>query len=441
MFHRFESKISARTLIRYVTDGLLLRYLLADPLLSNYGIVMVDEAHERSLHSDVVLGLLKKIRRKRADLRVIITSATINATAMKDFFQSRNTSVCVFPVLGRSFPVDVLYLSQPAHNYIRALVTTVLSIHKEEGKGDILAFLPGAEEINTAAEELAEFYEGSDLSILPLYGALPAASQSQAFARAPSGVRKVILATNIAETSLTIDGVRFVVDTGFSRINYFNTRSGIDALITAPISQASAAQRAGRAGRTMPGKCFRLYTEEAFTKDLAAHTIPELQRADISWAVLELKALGVLDVLHFDYPSPPSADALCHALELLFSLGALDDQGGLTSLGGRMAEMPLEPRVSKCLLTSLELGCAEEMLTVAAMCDVEHPFITLRGRASEERKQRLNDSIGALASLDGDHITLLRVFGAAKEAGFTAQWCEEKMLSHRTLTRAKEVCE
>ena len=252
------------------------------------------------------------------------------------------------------------------------------------------------------------------------------------------GFGRCILATNIAETSLTIDGVRFVVDTGLVRLNYFDVRSGVDSLITCPISQAAARQRAGRAGRTQPGKVFRLYSETIFN-GMQPFTPPEMQRCDISWAVLELKALGVSDVLHFDFLSPPSAEVMSYALELLYSLGALDENCNLTSDGNKMAEMPVEPRLSRCLLASFQYGCTEEMLSVAAMCDVEYPFVTLRQRSSEESRQRLAESLAQFVSLDGDHITLLNVFNAFRQSGYSASWCEQHMLHYKMLARAKEV--
>lgn len=445
---RFDSKISSKTVIRYVTDGLLLRYLLADPLLGAYNVIIVDEAHERSLHSDVLLGLLKKIRRKRHDLKIIITSATINAQGIKDFFDSGtippamsglpNQTSCIVSIEGRTHPVDVLYLEAPVQNYLRAIADCILKIHRQEGKGDILVFLTGGEDIDAMVELLKDMYEGPDLITLPLYGSLPASAQMLAFQKPPANCRKCILATNIAETSVTIEGIRFVIDSGFAKLNYFDVRSGIDSLLVCPISQASAMQRSGRAGRTQPGKCFRMYTEREY-QGLAPFTVPEMQRSDISWAVLELKALGIADVLHFDFISPPSADSLCHALELLYSLGALDGDCNLTAFGGKMAEMPVEPRLSRCLLMSFELGCVEEMLSVAAMCDVDYPFVTLRSKASDESKQRLADSLSQFVSLEGDHITLLNIFKGFVAFGYSSSWAESMMLNSRILLRAKEV--
>lgn len=406
--------------------------------------MVVDEAHERSLHSDVVLGLLKKIRRKRPDIKLIVTSATINALEMQAFFNTGTPNgndvpdACIVAIPGKMYPVDILYATAPVQNYIRETVNTILSIHKSEGSGDILAFLPGAEEIDTALDMLRDLHDKPDLVCLPLYGSLPAASQMLIFKRAPQHTRKVVIATNIAETSLTIDGIRFVIDAGFVKLNFFDVSSGIDSLVTCPISQASARQRSGRAGRTQSGKCFRLYTEVDYNK-LEVFTIPDMRRSDISWVMLELKALGIADVLHFDFMSPPSSDAMIHALELLHSLGAIDMNCDLTPLGVKMAEMPVEPRLSRCLLASFEYGCVQEMLSIAAMCDVEFPFVTVRHRAGEEAKQRLIECISQFASLDGDHVSLLSVFNGFASSGYDSSWCDQYMLSYKRLSRAKEV--
>ena len=471
---RFDAKCSeTRTRIKFCTDGLLLRETLTDPLLSKYSVVVVDEAHERSLHSDLVLGLLKKIQRKRADLRVVVTSATVDAAAIKDFFETNcgsgaRDSACVITVHGRVHPVDLLYLEKPAPNYIAAAAETVLSIHiNEDAAGDILVFLPGAEEIDTLLdmlEERADHHARSTLALLPLYSSLPFDMQMRAFQPAPKGTRKVIAATNIAETSVTIEGVRYVVDAGLVKLKFFDVKSGVDALITCPVAQASANQRAGRAGRTQPGKCFRLMTEPAFN-ELEAFSPPEMQRSDISWAVLQLKALGIDDVLHFDFISSPPAEAMVYALELLYSLNALDARCRLTEIGEKMAEMPVEPRLARCLLASFDFGCAEEVLSIAAMCSVEYPFITVKGGKSAgalEAKQRLLDNIGEFARLEGDHLTLLAIYrayaevvddagqghghghgqggyGKSSRADAGRSWCDSHCLQPRILARAFEV--
>jgi ATP-dependent RNA helicase DDX35 len=243
---RFDAKCSTRTLIKYCTDGLLLRETLTDPLLNKYSVVIVDEVHERSLYTDVLLGLLKKIKRKRPELRLVVASATVNAQEMKEFFETRSTkpgqqteeTACILSVTGRLHDVDLLYLEQPTHNYITSAVNTVLEIHQNEDIGDILVFLPGSEDIDHAVH-LLEQSEKTDLHPLPLYSTLPHKLQMRVFDPTPPGHRKVVFATNIAETSITIEGIKFVVDSGFGKTKYFNAEGGIDALITAPASKAS----------------------------------------------------------------------------------------------------------------------------------------------------------------------------------------------------------
>eukprot|EP01041_Mallomonas_annulata_P008203 gene8203-16869_t len=443
---RFDSKCNEEnTVIKFCTDGLLLRETMSDPILSKYSVIMIDEAHERTLHSDILLGLLKKIKRKRKDLRIIVTSATLNATPLCEFFETNtntdNSSLntaCILSVQGRLYPVDVQYLIEPVANYLRAAVDTVLQIHQSESAGDVLVFLPGGEDIDNAIEMMKERHDGDDMYYLPLYSSLPFNLQMKVFEPSIPSVRKVIFCTNIAETSITIDGIVFVVDSGYVKLNYFDFQKGLDMLVTCPVSRAAAKQRAGRAGRTRSGKCFRLMPEASFNL-LSEFTPPEMQRTEMSWAVLQLKALGIYDVLHFDFLSPPSTEAMIVALEMLFSLGALDSECHLTVDGEKMAEMPIEPRMSKTLLSSFSFGCSEEMLTIAAMCSVEHPFITMRAKASQESKQKLLDCISEFAVLEGDHLTLLNVFNAFEESNCSSQWCDSMCLNYRILSRAIEV--
>jgi ATP-dependent RNA helicase DDX35 len=444
---RFDFKCSDKTRIKYYTDGVLLRETMSDPLLSKYSVIIVDEAHVRSLSSDILLGLLKKICRKRADLRVVVTSATLDAQALKNFFETNENSddstadtACIVSVQGRQYPVDVLYLDAPCRDYIRSAVDTVLSINQREDWGDVLVFLPGGEEIDTAVSMLNEEYQGDTMYFLPLYAALPPHVQMTVFEPTPPNKRKVVLATNIAEASITIEGIRVVVDSGFVKLNYFEVRTGLEALVTCPVTKAAAVQRAGRAGRTMEGKCFRLMTEDVYLSDVVAEHAPaEMQRTDITPAVLQLKALGIDDVLHFDFLSPPPADSMIYALELLYSLGAVDDKCQLTPKGARMAEMPLEPRLCSVLLSSFDFGCGEEMLTVAAMCSVEYPFISVRARGSSEAKLKVEKDIEEFAVQHSDHLTLLNIYRRFEESGFSSSWCDSMSLQHRVLARAKEI--
>jgi ATP-dependent RNA helicase DDX35 len=441
---RFDAKYDReRTRIKYYTDGLLLREAMLDPLFSSCSVVMIDEAHERTIYSDILLGVLKKVMRKRPELRIVVSSATMDAELFRDFFETNTTSdpendtAVIMSVQGRPHPVDIVYLQKPAPNYIQAAVDTVVQIHKHEDVGDVLVFMPGMEEIDRAVLLLKDHFSDQEVRVLPLHGSLPIQTQLRVFQPAPHGVRKVIVATNIAETSLTIEGVRYVVDTGFVRMPYFDVENGLESLIVTTESKASATQRAGRAGRTEPGKCFRLFTEEAFNQ-LRDTTVPEIQRSNMAWPVLQLKALGIDDILHFDFLSSPPAEVMMHALELLYSLGALDEEAKLTPLGRDMAEFPCEPRLAKLLLSSFDFGCVEEMLTLVAMLSIQHPFIQPRS-SSKEAKQKLHDAVAEFAVLEGDHITLINVYNGFEDAQDQQSWCDQHMLQRRLLQRAVEV--
>eukprot|EP00802_Teleaulax_amphioxeia_P007300 Tamp_07306.p2 GENE.Tamp_07306~~Tamp_07306.p2 ORF type:complete len:347 (+),score=96.63 Tamp_07306:94-1041(+) len=293
---RFDNKADAeRTRVKFLTDGILLREMMGDPLLSRYSVIMVDEAHERSIYTDVVVGLLKKIQRRRKDLRVIVSSATLDAEAFKNFFLGDKPDtqppfpdgmlgrVAVMSMeAGRMYPVDVHYLSDPAQDYLKACLETVLQIHMKEPPGDILVFLTGADEVTSLTQTIHELAgkgtQGLTLTATPLFGALALERQLEAFGETDAGTRKVVLATNIAETSVTIPGIVYVIDCMFVKMRSYNAKLGIDMLTVMPISKASATQRAGRAGRVRAGKCYRLCTEEVFKGQLSDMTIPEMQR-------------------------------------------------------------------------------------------------------------------------------------------------------------------
>eukprot|EP00898_Chlorokybus_atmophyticus_P002603 jgi/Chlat1/3343/Chrsp23S03777 len=350
---RFEDATTRSTRIKYATDGTLLREaLLDDGLLSRYGVVIVDEAHERSVATDVLLGVLKQAqeRRRRRDknrLRIVVMSATLDA----DAFQKYLPGAALAYVQGRQYPVEVLYTSSPEPDYLDATLVAVLQAHLDAGKepGDILAFLTGQEEIDALARLLARRAAlmpdtALRLQVTPIYAAMSPERQLAVFAPAPAGTRKAVLATNIAETSVTIPGVRYVIDTGLVKARAYHPKTGVESLAVVAVSKAQARQRAGRAGRDGPGRCFRLYTESSFSA-LAATSAPEILRCHLAGVVLQLKALGIADPLAFPLPAPPPRPALLRALELLAALGAIDaTTGGLSQAGREMAGMPVEPK-------------------------------------------------------------------------------------------------
>ncbi|KAI7026718.1 ATP dependent RNA helicase [Hortaea werneckii] len=444
---RFEDVTSAATKIKFLTDGLLLREALVDPLLSRYSIIMVDEAHERSLSSDVLLGVLKKIRKKRPELRIVVSSATIEAEHFLQFFatddeeigQDQRTATIV-SIEGRAFPVDIHYLTDPCEDYLERAVHTVFEVHTSEPAGDILVFLTGRDEIEKAlqlvADRLPSLPAAADkILALPMYAGLTTEQQMYVFEPAPEHHRKVIFSTNIAEASVTIDGIVHVVDCGFVKLRAYNPTTGIETLTPTPVSKASATQRAGRAGRTKAGKCYRLYPEAVF-QSLPATTVPEIQRSNLAPTILQLKALGIDNIARFDFLTPPPAELIIRALELLYSLGALDDYAKLTSpLGTRMAELALEPMLAKCLLSSPSFGCLSEVLTIAAM-------VSLQGNVwfTHDEKKREESARRKFAVEEGDHLTLLNVYQAFVTSGKKdAKWCQQHYLNFKSMIRAVSI--
>ena len=432
---RFEDCTSPETVVKYMTDGMLLRECLVDPDLTHYSVIMLDEAHERTINTDVLMGLLLQACKRRPDLKLIVTSATLNAAKFSNYFNK-----CpIITIPGRTYNVDVLYTKEPESDYLEAGLITVMQIHLTEPPGDILVFLTGQEEIDTACQTLYERMKAlgdkvPELIVLPVYSALPSEMQTRIFEPAPEGTRKVVLATNIAETSLTIDGIFYVVDPGFCKQNVFTPRTGMDSLVVVPISQAQAAQRSGRAGRTGPGKCYRLYTEAAFRNEMHPTTVPELQRANLAMTVLTLKAMGINDLLNFNFMDPPPAQTLIVALENLHALGALDSEGLLTKLGRKMAEFPLEPALAKILITSVELKCSDEILTIVAMLNIQNVFYRPKEKqaVADQKKARFFQP-------EGDHLTLLAVYQAWKASKFSNAWCHENFIQARSLKRAQDV--
>ncbi|GAD97116.1 pre-mRNA-splicing factor ATP-dependent RNA helicase PRP43 [Paecilomyces variotii No. 5] len=444
---RFEDMTSPKTILKYMTDGMLLREAMNDHDLNRYSTIILDEAHERTMATDVLMGLLKEVVLRRPDLKIIIMSATLDAQKFQRYFNDAP----LLAVPGRTHPVEIFYTPEPEQDYVEAAVRTVLQIHATEPEGDILLFLTGEEEIEDAArkisleaDEMIREADAGPMKVYTLYGSLPPHMQQRIFdpappPRRPGGRpgRKCIVSTNIAETSLTIDGIVYVVDPGFSKQKVYNPRIRVESLLVSPISKASAQQRAGRAGRTRPGKCFRLYTEGAFKKELIDQTYPEILRSNLSSTVLELKKLGIDDLVHFDLMDPPAPETLMRALEELNYLACLDDDGNLTALGRLASDFPLDPALAVMLISSPEFYCSNEILSITALLSVPQVFV----RPNSQRK-RADEMKNLFAHPDGDHLTLLNVYHAFKGADAQAnlkQWCHDHFLNLRSLQSADNV--
>ncbi|KAL5059596.1 hypothetical protein RYX36_031200 [Vicia faba] len=464
---RFDDSTSNSTRIKYMTDGLLLREALLDQYLSKYSVIIVDEAHERTVHTDVLLGLLKRVQvarsksisdgqnlkngNKSSPLKLIIMSASLDARTFSEYFGDAKA----VHIQGRQFPVDLFYTRFPETDYLDAALITIFQVHLGEPPGDILVFLTGQEEIEAVERLINErltntkLPEGSQkLLPVPIFAALPSEQQMRAFAPASSGFRKVILATNIAETSITIPGIKYVIDPGLVKARSYDPGKGMESLIVVPTSKSQALQRSGRAGREGPGKCFRLYPENEFEK-LEDSTMPEIKRCNLANVILQLKALGVDDILGFDFIEKPSRTAIVKSLEQLFLLGALTDDCQLSDpVGRQMARLPLDPIYSKALILASEYNCLEEMLITVAMLSVESIFYTPRDKYEEVRM-----ATKCFASPEGDHITLINVYRAAidllekrtmgtnkaKSEKVLRKWCKENFINSRSLRHARDI--
>ncbi|KAL7279916.1 LOW QUALITY PROTEIN: hypothetical protein ACG7TL_006325 [Trametes sanguinea] len=433
---RFEDCTSDKTVLKYMTDGMLLREFLTEPDLAGYSALIIDEAHERTLSTDILFALVKDIARFRPELRLLISSATMDAEKFSEYFDDAP----VFYVPGRRYPVDIHYTPQPEANYLHAAITTVFQIHTTQPKGDILVFLTGQDEIEAAQENLQETARAlgnkiKELIVCPIYANLPSEMQAKIFEPTPEGARKVVLATNIAETSITIDGVVFVIDPGFVKQNSYNPRTGMSSLVVVPCSRASANQRAGRAGRVGPGKAFRLYTKWAYANELEENTVPEIQRTNLGMVVLLLKSLGINDLIGFEFMDPPPGETLMRALELLYALGALNDRGELTKLGRRMAEFPVDPMLSKAIIASEQYHCTDEVLTIISMLQ-ESGSLFYRPK---DKKLHADQARQNFVRAGGDHFTLLNVWEQWAETNYSQQFCYEQFLQFKSLSRARDI--
>jgi pre-mRNA-splicing factor ATP-dependent RNA helicase DHX16 len=434
---RFEDQTSDKTVLKYQTDGMLLRELLSDPELSSYSAIMIDEAHERTISTDIACPLLLDLCRARPELKLLISSATMDAQKFQKYFNDAP----IFNIPGRRYAVDVHYTSQPEANYLAAAITTIFQIHVTQGKGDILVFLTGEEEILAAEANIQETARKlgnkiPEMLVCPIYANLPTDLQARIFEPTPVGARKVVLATNIAETSLTIDGIVYVIDPGFVKENVFNPRTGMESLVVTPCSRASAGQRAGRAGRVGPGKCFRLYTKQAYLNELDDNTTPEIQRSRLTGVILMLKCLGINDLLDFEFMDPPPTDTIVRAVEQLYALGALNNAGELTKVGRQMAEFPTDPMLAKAILAAEKYGCVSEVLSIIAMLgEASALFYRPKDKKihADSARARFTNKEG------GDMLSLLNIWNEWVDSDYSYVWARENFLQQRSLSRARDV--
>lgn len=440
---RFEDVTSSETKLKFMTDGMLLREAIGDPLMLRYTVVVLDEAHERTMHTDVLFGVVKTAQRRRRELnkvplKVIVMSATMDVDLFSEYFNKS-------PVLyleGRQHPIQIYYTKQPQSDYLQAALITIFQIHQEApASHDILVFMTGQEEIEALARTCRDISKHlpdscGPMLVIALYASLPPAQQLRVFQPAPKGCRKVILSTNIAETSVTISGIKYVLDTGMVKSKRFNPESGLEILAVQRVSKAQAWQRAGRAGREDSGLCYRLYTEAEFDK-LIPMTVPEIQRCNLASVILHLMALGIPDVMHFDFMSKPLPEAIHSAVVQLELLGALEkkeQQVTLTALGKKMASFPLEPRYAKTILLSPGFSCSEEVLSIVSLLSVDTVLYNPPARRDEVLAARRK-----FISSEGDHITLLNIYRAFKKVSGNKEWCRENFVNSRNMGLVKAV--
>jgi len=393
------------------------------------------------VYTDLLLAVLKKICKRRPALRVVISSATLDAIAFQEFFRSdaESDTVTVISLEGRMYPIEVAYLQEPASDYVKQAAETIVSVHKNSSAGDILTFLTGREEIEHCLEHIEDLIATLPKNLqtlvpLPLYAGLATAEQLQVFEPTARGYRKVVIATNVAEASVTIDGVRYVVDSGFVKMRAYNPRSGLSSLTIVPISQASAIQRAGRAGRTSDGVCYRLYTNTMYNK-LTHTTAPEIIRTDLTSPIVQLKALGIDNLMKLEWLTIPPSETIVRCLTALIADGVIGTDGHLTQIGQKVAEVPLEVRLACMLFRSEEYHCGDEILTIAAMTAVQDIFVIPPGApgAAAELERR------KFVAEEGDHLTLLNAYNAFVRYGKSSSWCKSHAVSFRALSRAVSI--
>jgi ATP-dependent helicase HrpA len=431
---RFNDRVKRTSYIKFMTDGILLAEIQSDPLLRGYDTIIVDEAHERSLNIDFLLGFLRQLLPRRRDLRVIVSSATLETERFAAFFGGAP----IIEVSGRTYPVDVLYRPprDDEADLADAVANTVNEIAEMDPRNDMLVFLPGEREIREAASEI-EKRALPHTVVLPLYARLPAADQQRVFQRMAQ--RRVVLATNVAETSLTIPGIVYVVDTGVARVNRYSVRTGVSQLLIEPVSQSSANQRKGRCGRTESGVCFRLYEESDF-ESRPAHTDPEIKRVSLAGVILRMIALGLGDIEKFAFLDPPDARAITEGYRVLEELGALDDNGRLTEVGDQLARLPVDPRLGRMILGGRDEGCLAEVMIIAAALGLQDP--RERPQGMQQRADEAHRAYRDEGSDFAGYLALWRFWQDARERSSRRQvqkLCRDQFLSYHRMREWEDI--
>jgi ATP-dependent helicase HrpA len=431
---RFEDHTGDNTKIKIMTDGILLQELKGDRTLSRYRVLMVDEAHERSLNIDFILGMLKSILALRPEFRVIVSSATINVEVFSEYFEGCpivSIDAPMFPVELRYEPPEVEGDNESLMLRIRDIVARII-----EGKqpGDVLIFLPGELAIKDCVQMLSEMDPEESLALLPLYGRLSHEDQARVFLEFP-GKRKVIVATNIAETSVTIDGVVHVIDSGLGKLNFYSPKTFTESLVEVPVSKASCNQRRGRAGRTAPGICHRLYPKKDYD-GRAMYTMEEIMRTDLSEVVLRMAELGISDFESFDFLSPPGQDGLRAAVETLQLLDALDENSLLTETGRMLCTFPILPKHARMIVEAIRSypSVIDEVIVAATFLSVHSPFLLPAGEELEARRAHhtFHDPLG-------DFVSYQRIFEAFTRSGNKARFCDSHYLDLRTMNEIANI--
>jgi RNA helicase HrpA len=438
---RFEDETNADTRIKIMTDGILLQEMKLDPWLSKYSVLMIDEAHERSLNIDFVLGLVKRVLKERKDFHVIVSSATMNTQVFSEYFD--NAPIVSIDTI--TYPVSVIYDPIPggattmtesgSDALLSKICTTVDRILDNDDDGGILIFLPGEKIIKDCVDRLYHSSFSKYLHILPLYGRLAKEEQERVFEPAPEGKKKVIVSTNIAETSVTISDITSVIDSGLCKLNFYSPRTFTSSLIESSVSKASCNQRKGRAGRTREGTCYRLYARRDFeARDL--YTTEEIYRTDLSEVVLRMAELGITDFYNFDFIASPGQEGIIGAVDTLNMLGALDSDNCLSDIGKMMVMFPLEPRISRIIVESIMRypEVINKVLIATSFLSTNSPFILPPNEEMEARKahHRFTD-------MQGDFCTYLNLFAAYKQTDNREKFCKKNYLDPRVMAEIENI--